>query len=68
MTESGSIRVIPKEKSETDKMSNLITDMVMGHASKKELERAIRHSVIAMDYDKSAVENNIAELVEKYQR
>lgn len=52
---------------EAAKMSNLITDMTIAGASQEELERAIKHSQAAMDYEKSAVDNGIDELISKYQ-
>lgn len=54
--------------------SNLITDMTIKGASNAELARAVRHSMVVIDaqkhklnYKQSAVDNNISELVTKYQ-
>lgn len=52
---------------ESAKMSNLITDMTIAGASTDELERAIKHSMVAVDFEKSAKENDISSLVKKYQ-
>jgi len=55
-------------------VSNLITDMTIKGASTKELARALKHSMVVIDaekhnlnYKKSAVDNGIAALKEKYQ-
>lgn len=53
--------------SETTKMADLIMDMGLGSASMEELVRAITHSMAAIQFDKSARENGIDELIEKYQ-
>lgn len=59
---------------EMGKISNLITDMTLAGADDKELARAVRHSMVVidaekhkLDYKKSAIDNNIAELRKKYQ-
>ena len=57
-------------------ISNLITDMTLsGGASEDELARAIKHSMVVidaekhkLDYKRSEIENNIAELKRNYQR
>ena len=57
-------------------ISNLITDMTLGgRATDEELARAVRHSMVVidagkhkLDYKRSEIENNIAELRNKYQR
>ena len=57
-------------------ISNLITDMTLsGGASEDELARAIKHSMVVidaekhkLDYKRSEIENNIAELKRSYQR
>ena len=57
-------------------ISNLITDMTLsGGASDEEMARAIKHSMVVidaekhkLDYKRSEIENNIAELKRKYQR
>ena len=55
-------------------ISNLITDMTLEGATPKELERAVRHSMVVIDaekhnlnYKKSELDNGIAELKKKYQ-
>ena len=55
-------------------VSNLITDMTIKGATPDELARAVRHSMVIIDaekhnlnYKQSAIDNNIAELKEKYQ-
>lgn len=55
-------------------VSNLITDMTIRGAKSDELARAVRHSMVVidaekhhLDYKRSAVENGIASLKEKYQ-
>jgi len=59
---------------EMGKVSNLITDMTLQGANDKELERAIKHSMVVidaekhkLDYRRSEEENGIAELKQKYQ-
>lgn len=52
---------------EVAKMSNLITDMTVTGASQEEIERAVKHSQAAMDFEKSAKDNGIDELIAKYQ-
>ena len=60
---------------EMGKISNLITDMTLAGANEDELSRAVRHSMVVidaekhkLDYRQSEVDNNIAALVNKYQR
>jgi len=55
-------------------VSNLITDMTIRGASRSELTRAIKHSMVVIDAEKhelnwkqSAIDNNIKELKQKYQ-
>lgn len=55
-------------------VSNLITDMTIKRASSDEIARAVRHSMVVIDAEKhglnwkqSAIDNNIAQLKEKYQ-
>lgn len=55
-------------------VSNLITDMTIKGANDQELARAVRHSMVVidaekhkLDYKRSAQENGIAALKEKYQ-
>ena len=56
-------------------ISNLITDMTLGGANDDELARAVRHSMVVidagkhkLDYKQSEIDNNIAELKQRYQR
>lgn len=70
---------MPEMKSKTKqlemgKITNLITDMTIKGANEDELARAVRHSMVIIDaekhylnYKQSYVDNNIAELKEKYQ-
>lgn len=58
--------------SEISRISSLIIDMT-GNATKEEMARAIRHSMVIidaekyhLDYMKSYIDNNIDELVKKY--
>lgn len=55
-------------------VSNLITDMTIKGASHEEIARAVRHSMVVIDAEKhslnvkqSYIDNNIAQLKEKYQ-
>lgn len=55
-------------------VSNLITDMTIKGANPNELARAVRHSMVVIDaekhnlnYKQSALDNNIAELKQRYQ-
>ena len=55
-------------------ISNLICDMTLGGATDDELAAAVRHSMVVidagkhkLDYEKSAIDNNIAALKRKYQ-
>lgn len=59
---------------EMGKISNLITDMTLKGASRSEIERAVKHSMVVIDaekhylnYKQSYIDNGIAELKEKYQ-
>lgn len=71
----GMSKMTPREKGlEMGKITNLITDMNAQGASDKELERALRHSMVVidaekhnLDYKRSEQENKIAELKQKYQ-
>jgi hypothetical protein len=56
------------------KVSNLITDMTIQGASSDDMARAIRHSMVVIDSEKhdldfkrSAKDNGILDLKEKYQ-
>jgi DNA-binding CsgD family transcriptional regulator len=69
----------PKMKSKTKqnemgRVSNLITDMTVGGASPKEIEKAVKHSMVVidaekhhLDYKQSAKDNDIQSLKKKYQ-
>lgn len=55
-------------------VSNLITDMTIQGATDKEIERALKHSMVVIDaqkhelnYKQSEIDNGIAELKQKYQ-
>lgn len=59
---------------EMGKISNLITDMSLMGANDDEIARAVRHSMVVvdspkhkLDYTRSEIENDIAELRRKYQ-
>lgn len=61
-------------QSEMGQISNLITDMTLLGADDKELERAVRHSMVVidaykhkLDYKQSEADNNIKQLKAKYQ-
>lgn len=69
-------KVMPKTSTNKEMgiASNLITDMTLGGADDKELERAVRHSMVVidaakhhLDYQASYKENGIDELKHKYQ-
>lgn len=56
-------------------ITNLITDMTIKGATQDELARAVRHSMVVidaekhgLDYKQSAINNNIRQLREKYQK
>jgi hypothetical protein len=55
-------------------ITNLITDMTLQGADDDELARAVRHSMVVidankhrLDYERSYIDNNIAQLKKKYQ-
>jgi len=59
---------------EMGKVSNLITDMTIKGATQNELAKAVKHSMVVIDaekhglnYQQSALDNNIADLKIKYQ-
>lgn len=61
-------------QTEMGKISNLITDMTLKGASREELARAVRHSMVVidaekhgLDYKQSELDNNIAGLKKDYQ-
>lgn len=72
----GMTRMSPRTKQvEMGVVSNLITDMTIQGANSSELARAVRHSMVVIDaekhnlnYKQSAIDNNIKQLKEKYQR
>lgn len=56
-------------------ISNLITDMTLKGATSKELAKAVKHSMVVidaekheLDYQRSYRENNIKDLIQKYQK
>lgn len=60
---------------EMGNVSNLITDMTIRKAPPSEIVRAVRHSMVVidsykhkLDYKQSAIDNNISQLKEKYQK
>ena len=68
------IKVMKATDNEMGKISNLITDMTLQGADNDELARAVKHSMVVidaekhkLDYEKSYIDNNIAELKSKYQ-
>ena len=70
------IKVMPKSMKgkEMGMVSNLITDMTLKGADIKEIERAVKHSMVVidaekhkLDYKKSERDHGIAELKERYQ-
>ena len=74
----GMPRVSPKngfhKQQEMGKVSNLITDMTVQSAPTKDIERAVKHSMVVIDAEKhnldwkrSARENDIAGLKKEYQ-
>nr|DAQ74283.1 MAG TPA: RNA dependent RNA polymerase [Caudoviricetes sp.] len=61
-------------QTEMGTISNLITDMTLKGASREELARAVRHSMVVidaekhdLDYKQSELDNNIAGLKKEYQ-
>lgn len=66
--------VMKNTQTEMGIISNLITDMTLGNATKDELARAVRHSMVVihaekhgLDYKQSYVDNSIKALKDKYQ-
>jgi DNA-binding CsgD family transcriptional regulator len=62
------------KQNEMGRVSNLITDMTVGGASPKEIEKAVKHSMVVidaekhhLDYKQSAKDNDIQSLKKKYQ-
>lgn len=69
------IKVMTNTNIQMGVISNLITDMTLLGATSKELERAVRHSMVVidaekhkLDYRQSEQDNNIAALKKTYQR
>jgi DNA-binding CsgD family transcriptional regulator len=72
---SGKAKLMKNTGTQMGIISNLITDMTLGGANEGELARAVKHSMVVIDaekhklnYKKSEIDNNIAELKKKYQR
>lgn len=68
------MKVMNDTQTQMGKISNLITDMTIANASKDELARAVRHSMVVIDaekhklnYKQSEVDNGIKQLKTKYQ-
>lgn len=66
--------IITNDQIEMGKVSNLITDMTLGGASREELAKAVRHSMVVIDAKKhkldwkaSEIDNDIQALRKKYQ-
>ena len=69
------IKVMKATNTQMGIISNLITDMTLAGANDDELAAAVRHSMVVidaekhkLDYQQSAMDNNIAALHKKYQR
>lgn len=67
-------KIMTNTQMEMGKISNLITDMTLKGATNKELERAVRHSMVVIDAEKhkldwkaSEQDNDITALKKKYQ-
>ena len=72
--EPGTFRPMMNTQTEMGIISNLITDMTIIGATREELARAVRHSMVVidaekhgLDYKQSAADNGIAALHKKYQ-
>ena len=70
------MKILSKERTQTEMgiISNLITDMTIKGATDEELTRAVKHSMTIidankhkLDWQRSYIENGIAELHKKYQ-
>ena len=68
------IKLMKNTQTEMGKISNLITDMTLAGATEDEMARAVRHSMVVidaekhkLDYKKSEVDHNIAQLRKDYQ-
>lgn len=72
----GMAKITPANKQkQMGLISNLITDMTIKGATHEELARAVRHSMVVidsekhnLDFKKSAIDNNIKQLRDKYQK
>lgn len=69
------MKVMKNTQKEMGEISNLITDMTIHGATESELARAVKHSMVVIDaekhrlnYKQSAIDNNIKQLKDKYQR
>lgn len=67
-------RGVDNTQRQMGEISNLITDMTLANADLKDVEKAVRHSMVVidagkhkLDYKKSEVDNDIAALKKKYQ-
>lgn len=63
------------KQNEMGRVTNLITDMTVQGATEKEIVRAVKHSMVVidaekhhLDYKQSAIDNNISQLKDKYQK
>lgn len=70
----GTFKPMKDTQKEMGVISNLITDMTIKGASREELARAVRHSMVVidaekhkLDYKQSEIDNGIAALKKKYQ-
>lgn len=70
----GTFKKMKNTQTEMGKISNLITDMTLRGATRDELERAVRHSMVVidaekhgLDYKQSEIDNGISSLKKKYQ-
>lgn len=68
------IRVMKNTNTQMGIVSNLITDMTLRGATREELEKAVKHSMVVidaekhkLDYKQSEIDNDIASLRKKYQ-
>ena len=68
------VKIMKNTNTQMGIISNLITDMTLGGASKEELAAAVRHSMVVidaekhkLDYKQSYIDNNIATLQKNYQ-
>lgn len=71
---TGKKTIVDNTQNEMGKISNLITDMTLQGATRSELERAVKHSMVVidaakhkLDYKQSEIDNDIKALKRKYQ-